>query len=123
VGYESRYLDFIIHNRPISNLTFLTKLIERVASAQLTGYLERNELLPQHQSAYRRGHSTETALLKVYSDLTDVIDRGVVLLGLLDMSSAFDTVDYDILLERLSSTHCIIGMAHQWIKSYLSDRS
>jgi len=71
-----------------------------------------------------RGHSTETALLKVYFDLTDVIDRGdVVLLGLLDMSVAFYTVDYDILLEWLSSTHGIDGLAHQWIKSYLSDRS
>jgi len=81
--------------RPISILTFfIQKLIERVSSTQLTRYLERNLLLPQHQSAYRRGHSTETAFLKVYSDLTDAIDRGdVVLLGLLDMSADFDTVD------------------------------
>ena len=54
--------------RPISNLTFLSKLIERIVSMQLTDYLENNDLLPKHQSAYRRCHSTETALLKVYSD-------------------------------------------------------
>jgi len=62
--------------------------------------------------------------LKVYSDLTDAIDRGeVVRLGLLDMRAAFDTVNYGILLERLTSTHGIDGMAHKWIRSYLSDRS
>jgi len=91
--------------------------------SQLTKYIEKNKLLPRSQSAYRHGHSTETALLKVYSDLTDAINRGDVLLGLLDMSAAFDTVDYGVLLERLTSTHGIAGMAHKWIRSYLSDRS
>ena len=73
--------------------------------SQLTDYLEDNELLPRCQSAYRRGHSTETALLKVYSDFTDAIDRGeITLLGLLDMSCAFDNVDHAILLERLNNS-------------------
>jgi len=62
--------------------------------------------------------------LKVYSDLTDAIDHCVVvLLGLLDMSAAFDTAGYAILLERLTSTHGIDSMAHKWIRFYLSDRS
>ena len=109
--------------RPISNLTFLSKLIERVVSKQLTDYLERNRLLPKFQSAYRRCHPTETALLKVYSDLTDAIDRGeVTLLGLLDLSSAFDTVDHNVLLDRLKLTHGISDIALKWIKSYLCDR-
>ena len=57
------------------------------------------------QSAYRRGHSTETALLKVYSDFTDAIDRGeITVLGLLDMSYTFDTVDHAILLDRLNNS-------------------
>ena len=109
--------------RPVSNLTFLSKLIERIVSLQLTHYLDENKLLPPHQSAYRRFHSTETALLKVYSNFTDAIDRGeVALLGLLDLSAAFDTVDYSILIERLQSTHGISKTAISWIKSYLFDR-
>src|SRR6218665_118877 len=56
--------------RPISNLSFLSKLLERVASVQLTEYLSSAGLLPSHQSAYRRFHSTETALLKVVTDIT-----------------------------------------------------
>src|SRR6218665_4150291 len=60
--------------RPISNLSFLLKLLERVVSVQLTGYLSSAGLLPVHQSAYRKCHSTETALLKVVTDLTEAID-------------------------------------------------
>jgi len=110
--------------RPISNLTFLSKLIERVVGLQLTDYLESNNILPTYQSAYRHGHSTETALLKVYSDFCDAIDRGeLVLLGLLDLSSAFDTVDYEILLRRLELTHGIGGDVLGWLRSYLTDRT
>ena len=94
--------------RPISNLSFLSKLVERCVSVQLTNYLNQNNLIPAHQSAYRSGHSTETALLKIYSDCVDAIDRGeVTLLGMLDMSAAFDTVDHGILLERLEKTQGI----------------
>jgi len=109
--------------RPISNLSFISKLIERCVSAQLTDYVNLNHLIPSHQSAYRSGHSTETALLKVYSDCVDAIDRGeVTLLGMLDMSAAFDTVDHEILIERLDKTHGVRGVVLQWLKSYLSDR-
>ena len=55
--------------RPISNLTFISKVIKRIVASQLTGYLQTNKLLPDHQSAYRQGHSTETALLKIFSDI------------------------------------------------------
>src|SRR6218665_1365716 len=89
--------------RPISNLSFLAKLFERVVSTQLTEYLSSAGLLPVHQSAYRKCHSTETALLKVVTDLTEAIDAGDhALLGLLDLSAAFDTVDHDVLAARLS---------------------
>jgi len=57
--------------------------------------------MPRLQSAYRSGHSTETALVNVISDIIDAADENkVTLLGLLDMSAAFDTVDFQILLHR-----------------------
>jgi len=86
--------------RPVSNLSFISKVLERIANKQLTEYLSGNRLLPRFQSAYRRGHSTETALLKVFSDVVNAIDSGqLALLSLLDMSAAFDTVDHDILMQ------------------------
>ena len=88
--------------QPVSNLTFMSKIVEKLVSAQLTAYLESNNLMPRLQSAYRRHHSTETALLRVMSDLLSAADsQRVTLLGLLDLSAAFDCVDHDILLHRL----------------------
>ena len=81
--------------RPVSNLSFVSKLVERVAVKQLSDHLESNGLLPLLQSAYRSHHSTETALLKVLSDvLTAIDDKKVTLLALLDLSAAFDCVDH-----------------------------
>src|SRR6218665_2754962 len=109
--------------RPSSNLSFLSKLLERVVSIQLTEYLSSAGLLPVHQSAYRKCHSTETALLNVVTDLTEAIDAGDhALLGLLDLSAAFDTVDHDVLAARLSKTYGIHSTALDWLRSYLCDR-
>ena len=110
--------------RPISNLPFLSKLLERVVNGQLLHHLQLNELLPEHQSAYRKGHSTETALLKVSSDILRAADHGMVtLLGMLDLSAAFDCVDHDILLRRrLSCSFRIVNTASSWIQTYLTSR-
>ena len=105
---------------PISNLTFVSKVIERIVASQLTGYLQMNRLLPDHQSVYRQGHSTETALLKIFSDNLDAADSGqVTLLGLLDLSAAFDTVDHDIFLTRLQKSYGVGGTALAWILSFI----
>ena len=109
--------------RPISNLSFLSKLLERVVSVQLTGYLSSVGLLPVHQSACRRFHSTEIALLKVVTYITEEIDSGDhALLGLLNLSAACDTVDHAVLAERLSRTYGIRSTALDWLWSYLCDR-
>ena len=71
----------------------------------MVAHLSSNGLLPEFQSAYRKGHSTETAVLEIFSDIVDDMDKGkFVLLSLLDLSAAFDTVDHDILLHRLSTS-------------------
>ena len=78
------------------------KTIERAVTSQLTQHISENSLLEPMQSAYRSGHSTETALLKVKTDLLHAIDcQEVACLILLDLSSAFDTVDHCMLLRRL----------------------
>ena len=110
--------------RPVSNLTYVSKLIERLVCSQLTAYLHEHNLMPAQQSAFRQHHSTETATLKIASDIFDAADAGqVTLLALLDLSAAFDTVDHDILLLRLSHT-CDIGVtALRWVQSFLTGRT
>ena len=107
--------------RTISNLTFLSKLLERAVHEQITGYLDSHHLLPETQSAYRKNRSTETATIKVMSDAYQAADAGLVtLLGLLDLSAAFDTVDHQILLKRLIHEYGITGRVIEWIQSYLT---
>ena len=102
----------------------MSKLIERAAFNQIHGHLVRNNLYPVAQSAYRRNHSTETALLKVMNDiLLKMNKQHVNILLLLDLRATFDTVDHSILLNRLSSKHGLNGTALVWFRSYLSSRS
>ena len=109
--------------RPVSNLPFLGKVIERAAMSQLQAYIKEHELYNESQSAYRQFHSVETALLRVTNDLLYAVDNhGEAILVLLDLSAAFDTVDHDILLERLQSRYGVSGMAHKWFASYLENR-
>ena len=116
--------DDVRNYRPISNLTFLSKDIERIVASQLTGYLQENKLFPDHQSAYRQGHSTETVFLKIVSDILDAADLGqITLLGLLDLSAAFDIVDHDLLLTRLQVSYGVKGSALAWIASFIQHRS
>ena len=76
------------------------------------------------QSAYRQNHSTETASLKIVSDILDAADTGhVTLLALLDLSAAFDTVDHNILLSRLECSYGFSGTVLKWIASFLKNRS
>ena len=109
--------------RPITNLTFLSKLSGRVVASQMLAYLQSNSLLSKFQSAYRPLHSTETAILRVINDVQSAIDRREeVVLVLLDLSSAFDTIDHDALLTRLHTRYGISGTAIAWFRSYLVDR-
>ena len=109
--------------RPISNLSFLGKVIETVAKKQLTAHMEKLNVLPEDQSAYREFHSTETALCGIVSDLLEYMDEGkCAILILLDLSAAFDTVDHELLIDDLMYIG-VEGVALEWFKSYLENRS
>ena len=110
--------------RTISNLHFLSKVREKVVLHQLLAHPQENNLCNPFQSAYRTGHSTETALLRVVNDLLTAVDEDKIsALLLLDLSAAFDTMHHQILLSRLETVFGIRSTALQWFRSYLLDRS
>ena len=109
--------------RPVSNIPFLSKILERIVVNQLNDYLRSNNLCDELQSAYKTCHSTETTMLKVKTDLEQIMDSGdAALLVLLDLSAAFDTVDHNVLLTRVEKELGIKGNALSWLQSYLEDR-
>ena len=110
--------------RPVSNLPFLSKLIEKAVVKQINSYLQNSSLLEINQSAYRKNHNTETALLKISNDLLMSADqKNVSIIALLDLSAAFDTIDHDFLINRLHSSFGFGGVVLNWFKSYLCDRT
>jgi len=98
--------------------------LERLVAQQLQQYLCTAGLLPTLQSGFRPLHSTETALLHVLSNILTAVDPGdFEALVLLDLSAAFDTVDYDILLQSLQTSFGIRDAAIKWFQSYLTSRT
>ena len=108
--------------RPISLLPCISKLLERMVQLQLVHYLQTNNILVQAQSGFRANHSTVTALVKVTDEWLIAMDGGKYTgVIYIDLKKAFDTVDHDILLSKLSQ----LGVKHvtlQWFKSYLTER-
>ena len=109
--------------RPVSNISFLSKVLENCILLQITKHLDENNLWSKYQSAYRKFHSCETAIAKIMDDILSEKDQknGTILL-FLDLSAAFDTVDHAILLTRLKNKFGITGKVLQMIESYLTDR-
>ena len=110
--------------RPISNLTFLSKVIERCMLLQLSAHCDQYGLQPEYQSAYRVHHSCETAILQLNNDiLWGMESQSITSLVAIDLSAAFDTVDHDILLDILKCKFGIDRKALKWFDSYLRPRS
>ena len=101
----------------------MSKLVEKAVCVQLTDYITSNGLSETFQSAHKSFHSTETALLRVQNNILCALDRKEsVILVLLDLSAAFDTVDHTLLVPRLSTCFGFQGTVLKWLKSYLSSR-
>ena len=110
--------------RPLSNLPFLSKVVEKCMLQQFNAHCNTNRLLPDYQSAYRENFSCETALVKPHADmLKSMKAQRVTTKVTIDLSAAFNTVDHDILLnvlhQRFGISHNILG----WYESYLQPRS
>ena len=110
--------------RPVSYLSFISKVTERAVFLQIDNHMKKHDLYPSLQSAYRKNHGTETALLKVTNDiLMEMNSQHAVLLVLLDLNAAFDTVVDSVLLRRLQASFGISEVPLDWFKSYLSART
>ena len=107
--------------RPVSNYSFLSNILENVVARRLNSQINSSHTSNDYQSAYRKFHSTETALLNIHNDSLSSTDDGrVTVLTLLDLSAAFDTIDHTVLLRRLGSWFAMSGKALDWFKSYLT---
>ena len=115
-------LDTVFKNYwPVSNLSFISKVTERAVFLLIDNHMKKHHLYPSLQSAYRKNHVTETALLKVTNDiLMEMNSQHAVLLVLLDLSAAFDTVVDSVLLRRLQTSFWISEVPLDWFTSYLS---
>ena len=110
------------NDRPMSNISFLSMVFEKVLVNQQNSHINGSNTSNQYQSAYRKFHSTETALLNIHNDILASMDAGnVTALTLLDLSAAFDAINHTILLRRLDNWFGVTGKALSiYLSIYLS---
>ena len=112
----------VTNYRPISLLPVLSKVIEKTIAKQLSGYFEDNKLFNQNQYSFRPGHSTEHAALELVDKITSQMDNNETPINIfLDLSKAFDTIDHNILLDKLKY-YGLDDIAIKLFRSYLTNR-
>ena len=120
--YKAENRENFSNYRPISLLTNFSKIFERVMYKRLITFVEQYEILYCYQFGFRKNHSTSMALIHLVNKITSAIDRKETTAGVfLDLSKAFDTIDHDILFDKLEH-YGISGIALTWIKSYFFER-
>ena len=117
-------LDLMLSNfRPVSNLSFISKVVEKVVLTQFNKYCSTHRLIPDYQSVYRANYSCETALAKIVNDILWAMEhQKITSLVAIDLSMAFDTVDHNILLRVLEKRFGVQDTCLEWFRSYLNSR-
>ena len=110
------------NNRPVSVLPVFSELLERLVYNRLISHINDNKLLYEYQFGFQNGQSTHLAILMLVDKITEALDQGESVVGvLLDFSKAFDTVDHDILLEKMEKYE-MSGVELKWFEDDLSNR-
>ena len=109
--------------RPVSNLPFLSKVVEKIVLTRFNKHCDKFQLMPGYQLAYRKNFSCETAIIKITDDiLWSMESKRITSLTCIDLTASFNTVDHGILLNVLQNKFGISGNALSWFRSYLQPR-
>ena len=120
--FKSGKKELLTNYGPISVLSCLSKILERIMYNRVYNYLNDNNLLFRKQFGFRKGHSTDHALIKLIDSIYDSFNQNIYTLGVfIDLSKAFGTVDHNILIDKLN-LYGIKNNSLKWFASYLSNR-
>ena len=120
--YKSGDRRLINNYRPVSVLPCFSKILEKLMYNRISNFIHKHSLLNEYQFGFRQKRSTNQALIVLLDKITAALDKGDIVLGVfLDFSKDFDTVDHQILLNKMYK-YGIRGIAFKWMESYLSNR-